>query len=288
MNKEELIQQHLFKPFEVDDYIVVNAKYTAPETVTEGKGKNKKLVIINKEHLYSSNGTIKQIDNDYCYVKLWYSPHYNLKWEYTYIDKETIYKVPKEYCIQNDFYIGYNPMVEINYSDNIQFYTQRIGEFFKYLIPDYRDGRENYVLNWNPTVNINGKETVFQRDFCWSLKDNQLFIESIYNRVDLGKIIFQRHKYEDRLTKGDSSIIDGKQRLNALKGFVNNEYPDLQGYYFKDFSEYAVRRFDEIQISYGELKYNCSDEIILKIFLNVNYTGVQMSENHLQFIKSLI
>lgn len=287
MNKEELIKQHLEKPFEIGDYITVKAKYTVSESVIEGKGKNKKTVFVDKEHIFDSKGTIKEIDNDYCYVKLHNSPHYSLNWSYNFNNKEVIYKIPKEYCIQNDFYIGYNPIIETNYSDNIQFYTQRIGEFFKYLIKGYNE-RLDYILNWNPTVTINGKEIPFQRDFCWTLKDNQLFIESIYNRVDLGKIIFQRHSYKDRLIKGDSSIIDGKQRLNALRGFINNEFPDLQGYYYKDFSEYAVRRFGEVQITYGELKYNCSDEIILKVFLNVNFTGVQMSENHLQFVKSLL
>ena len=83
-------------------------------------------------------------------------------------------------------------------------------------------------------------------------------------------------------------VVDGKQRLNAILGFVNNEFQDSYGNYFQDLSYRAQRRFfGFMAISYGELGENATDQDVQKVFLNINFTGIQMSQDHIDFVKSI-
>lgn len=151
-------------------------------------------------------------------------------------------------------------------------------------------------INWNPiVVDDNGKEVVYQRDFCWSLRDKQLLIESIYNNIDIGKMVVRRREFRyaiERAGEGKESafldIVDGKQRLNALLGFVNGEFEDLHGNKWDDLSEYAQHKFLDFQsIAYGELGEEASDQDVKDVFLGVNFAGVPMSQEHIDFVKSI-
>ena len=83
-------------------------------------------------------------------------------------------------------------------------------------------------------------------------------------------------------------IVDGKQRLDAIRGFVTNEYPDLHGNYFSDLSEYARRKFEDFtSFCYAELDEDATDADVIRTFLNVNFTGVKMSKEHIDFVKEI-
>ena len=54
------------------------------------------------------------------------------------------------------------------------------------------DGVKVLELNDNPFVyDKEGNRLYYQRDYVWSLKDEQLFIESIYNGIECGKIVLR-------------------------------------------------------------------------------------------------
>lgn len=69
---------------------------------------------------------------------------------------------------------------------------------------------------------------VYQRiSGVWDLRKRQLFIDSIINGVDLPKIYFHE-LIPPRVLDGATvryAIIDGKQRLEAIWSFIENEYP---------------------------------------------------------------
>lgn len=151
-------------------------------------------------------------------------------------------------------------------------------------------------LNWNPFVFIDGEERYYQRDFVWTLEDNRLLIDSIYNGVSCGLIVVKKNSYDycEKLHKsGDTEVafadvVDGKQRLNAIRGFMNMEYMDNQGNYFNDLSNYAQHKFLNHQLfSFASMNENTSDSEILHQFLKMNHTGVPQSKEHIQFVKDL-
>ena len=158
------------------------------------------------------------------------------------------------------------------------------------------EGTPISASNFNPFVFVNGEKKYYQRPLCWSLKDKQLLLESIYNNVDCGKIVVRNRGWEElrKLQKEGhelawKDVVDGKQKLNAIKSFMDGEYPDLHGNYFEDLSNQAQRRLTNNQlISYSELPEKTTDEEVLKQFLRLNFAGVPQSQEHLDYIKSLL
>jgi hypothetical protein len=81
--------------------------------------------------------------------------------------------------------------------------------------------------------------------------------------------------------------VDGKQRFFAILEFLQNKYPDSHGNYWNDLSPKAQRRFlDFANLSYGELGENATDEDVIDNFLTLNFTGVPMSREHIEYVKS--
>jgi hypothetical protein len=60
----------------------------------------------------------------------------------------------------------------------------------------------------------------------WSLEKRQLLTDSIINRYDIPKLYFHKFDADTAKKKGiDYSVIDGRQRLEAIFSFIDGEYP---------------------------------------------------------------
>lgn len=85
-----------------------------------------------------------------------------------------------------------------------------------------------------------------QRDYYWDLRRKQSFIYSLFIGKPLTPMGFI-HKNND--TNTETSVlecIDGKQRLNALRSFLNNEFSfELEGklLYAADFDKSTISTF---------------------------------------------
>lgn len=152
-------------------------------------------------------------------------------------------------------------------------------------------------LNWNPFVyGKDGKKIYFQRPFVWTLEDKQNLIDSIYQRIDCGRILIRKRSWNEVKKMADAGekelfwndIIDGKQRLNAVGGFIRGEYPDSQGNYYNDLSFYAQHELTGHQLfGYSEMPDESSDESVIRQFLKLNFCGVPQSREHIEFVKSI-
>lgn len=208
-------------------------------------------------------------------------------------------------CTQNTFGVGANPFVEENWRSALRVSNRAMSALLGLLFPyseyetDCLDGQKRVMpeLNWNPfVINAAGEKEYYQRDFVWKKKDKQLFIESIYNNLDCGMFVFRKRSFryvEKQFKMGNYEaafydVVDGKQRMDAIRGFVMGEYPDLHGNYFTDLSDYARRKFEDFTcFSYAELDEDASDSDVIRTFLNVNFTGVKMSKEHIEYVKEI-
>lgn len=152
--------------------------------------------------------------------------------------------------------------------------------------------------NFNPIIiDDNGDEIKYQRDYVWTLKEKQLLIESIYNNIDIGKIVLRCRSFkwvEDRINAGIlenttfKDIVDGKQRVLTMLSFIKNEFPDLHNNYYRDLSRTSQRNFLSYRnVVYVELPEDISDKDVLRTFLAINHTGVPQSEEHINFVKEI-
>ena len=273
MTREEKIEQYLREPVKVGDDVQVRGL---------GSQDKQKWGNCTQVHSLGENGSI--------YIE-----------QYGY--RELI-NVAKGDYMKNSYHIGYNPFPDKTWNSSMRvvafdlgsiifgFFNRRVQKFSVENIGDLIVPE----LNWNPSiVDKDGNEVEYQRDFCWSLEDKQLLIESIYNNVDIGKIVVRSRSYEWVKAKaakgkvtGFKDVVDGKQRLNAIIGFIKGEFKDKNGYYWDDLSESAKRKFENFHsVAYGELGENATDEDVKAVFLGVNFTGVQMSQEHINFVKSI-
>lgn len=112
----------------------------------------------------------------------------------------------------------------------------------RYSIADFINMYKRTSINLSPRYQRTGG--------IWKTADNQLLIDSIFNGIDLPKFYFHLFPKDDN-GKYQYSVIDGKQRILAIVGFFDNEYPlskkfrfwendpsvDISGMYYKDIAE---------------------------------------------------
>lgn len=145
-------------------------------------------------------------------------------------------------------------------------------------------------FNFNPyVIDKDGNKVEYQRDLCWTLENKQDFIESIYNDVACGNVVL---KYTDDVrykeSHADYDIIDGKQRIHTIIEFVNNEFPDKNGYYWRDFSIAAQRFFKNMSVfTTYVFESGVSDKDVINAFLTINNKGVPVSKEHINFVENL-
>lgn len=188
--------------------------------------------------------------------------------------------------------VGVNPMSEHNWRDGMcvcEYTTQWVHSMRNETFT-LEDGVKIKGFNFDPYItDKNGEKVYYQRKLCWTLENKQNFIESIYNELNCGTIIVKYNSDEKMLeTHGEYDVVDGKQRLHTLIEFFNDEFPDKNGYYWSDFSKRAQRQFLQTKcMTFYEFGVNTTDEKIKKAFLNVNFTGVPMSNYHIEYIKAI-
>lgn len=221
-----------------------------------------------------------------------------------YTDKVVVVK-KKDIKSRYTLNVGVNPFTEdercvrpVNYALESILYNLNVLDEKKSFDDLYEiNGIRIKELNWNPYVYINGEKKYYQRDFVWTLEQNQRFIQSIYLGIDLGKILVRIRSWNEVkkiVSSGETEvafrdIVDGKQRLNALRGFILGEWADFDGNYFQDLSFIAQSKMLNNQLlGYSEMDEDVSDEQVLKQFLKMNFEGVPQSKEHLEYVKSII
>lgn len=269
MNKQELIQRHLEAPYEVGETVYIQGLGSQNKSSWNN---STKIIDLNEEGVYIIEHRSKQ-----------FYPFSKVK-KYTYD-------------------IGIDPVGKswekprtVNFSlDSIMFTLGLDPESKKntYTI----EGVEVQSCSMNPFVfDSNGNKVYYQRPFVWSLEEKQLLIDSIYNGISIGTIVVRNRGWEEvtQLIKAGHTdvafrdIVDGKQRLSTLVEFINNKFPDSNGFYWDDFSDQGKNHFfRDAGVSYAEYQENTSDKNILQGFLTINFAGVPQSKEHIEFVKSI-
>lgn len=150
---------------------------------------------------------------------------------------------------------------------------------------DYRNGI--YLVNRR-----------YQRKLVWNKNEKEAFIDSLKNGYPVPLFLFSVNEYKGIRRQ---EIIDGMQRLNAIFGFIENEF-EIEGYYF-DLSSTALTkqlldenvlkqkepvldRTDCVRIASYELPFSSYDEdnpdIIDEVFRRINSNGKHLSRQEIR------
>lgn len=126
-------------------------------------------------------------------------------------------------------------------------------------------------------------EPEYQRGLCWDAADNLAYIESVFEGRDLGKFVVVQLDFSGRY---GYELLDGKQRLNALRLF----YEDRMAYKGKLFSQLSWRdqnKFEGMAIAFGQLN-GASRAQKLQVFLKLNVGGRPQDPAWLGHVQSLL
>lgn len=151
--------------------------------------------------------------------------------------------------------------------------TMSLKHFYKY----YKDG----IVNLNPA---------YQRDFVWTLDQKRAYIQNIFeNRAKIEPTIVEYYNDEDDLVM---EVLDGKQRLNALFGYLENEF-SVSGLKFKQLCQ-----DDQTFLVLQSVRYHrvmnrgnsndVSNDVKLRLFYEINLLGTRMTDKELQQAKAML
>lgn len=135
----------------------------------------------------------------------------------------------------------------------------------------------SYIINFGVDFNPS-----YQRGLVWDLADEQKLIESIFNRVDIGKFVFIHLGYSTNI---GYEILDGKQRLTALYRFYTDQFK-YKGYYYSELPWKLKYIFEDTSVAVAVTgKENLAEKDILNYFLKLNTSGKPMDVSHLDKIE---
>lgn len=132
-----------------------------------------------------------------------------------------------------------------------------------------------YGLNLDP---------VFQRAHVWTPVQQSRYVEYILKGGKSSRLIYFNHPGWMKSFKGNFDLVDGKQRLQAVRKFLNNELAIFDGHFLNDFED----RFH----SDASFRFAINDlekpNDILQWYIDLNYGGTPHTDEELDRVKKLL
>lgn len=141
----------------------------------------------------------------------------------------------------------------------------------------------NYIETWleseDPDMNPD-----FQRGYVWTQKQKEQYIEWILRNGDSGRDIYFNHPGWFREWEGRMVIVDGKQRIEAVLGFLHNKVK-AYGYYRKEYADTWNNLHCSFHVHVADLK---SRKEVLQWYLDMNTGGTIHTNEEVKKVKKLL
>lgn len=144
-----------------------------------------------------------------------------------------------------------------------------------YLEERIKKDTEELNLNLNPQ---------FQRAHIWTKKQQTAYIEYQLMGGEVGKNLTFNHPGWMKKWEGEYEIIDGKQRLEAVRAFLRNEVKAF-GHYYKEYEDKL--HFMDNSFNWRVCCLN-SREDVLKLYLNINAGGTPHTKAELDKVRKML
>lgn len=124
----------------------------------------------------------------------------------------------------------------------------------------------------------------YQREYVWDLEDKVDLIDSIMKNLDIGKFVYVFRGYgaENEFYE----ILDGKQRLTAIKEFYEDRFM-YKGKYFSDLSRRDQDTFLDRIVDVAEVE-GVTLKQKMEYFIRLNTKGRVMDKEHLAMVEEKI
>nr|DAI89448.1 MAG TPA: Protein of unknown function DUF262 [Caudoviricetes sp.] len=260
--KVELTEEQIYEQNKTKDVKNIQEDFTRI-----GNAPNNRKIFTIEEDVYVNNGgfisatVINIIEKDIYEVSITYKTTKPYSSEEIILTKKRILGWYDVFKLENK-----NCTIEVGEDLRLQFMQQQISS----LIHSYTI---NFGVDFNPE---------YQRELVWRLEDEEKLIESIFNRVDIGKFVFIHLGYDKELMY---EILDGKQRLSALYRFFTDQFT-YKGYYYSELPWHLKHIFEDTSIAVACTRASdLNEKDILNYFLKLNTSGRPVEKEHLDRIE---
>jgi hypothetical protein len=153
---------------------------------------------------------------------------------------------------------------------------------WQYLPGYYLDMVKDYGLDVNPN---------FQRAHVWNDTQKVRYVEYILKGGKSGKDIYTNNPqwHHGRLGAEHREswfvLVDGKQRLDAVLAYLNNEFPIFEGNYHRDYD-------DSLDIMTASFKWHVNElptmQEVYRWYIDLNAGGTQHSPEEIARVQALL
>lgn len=128
----------------------------------------------------------------------------------------------------------------------------------------------------------------FQRGHVWTEPQQIAYVEFCLKGGQSSRdILFNQPGWGDNY-HGTMVLIDGKQRLEAVRKFVRNELPIFDGHYLKDFEDWKIL----LRSNYAYFNFKINNlptrKEELEWYLQLNTGGVVHTDEEIMKVKKLL
>jgi len=152
---------------------------------------------------------------------------------------------------------------------------------------------EETLANWADRTGLPGNlglelDPDFQRGHVWTEAKQIAYVEfCLRDGTGSRTLLFNQPNWMGSY-KGVMVLIDGKQRLEAVRKFMRNELPVFGGTYLNDFSDKDVLlRSDGASFKFAVATLKTRREV-LELYLQINSGGVVHTEEELAKVEALL
>lgn len=121
----------------------------------------------------------------------------------------------------------------------------------------------------------------YQRNLVWTKNQKEDFIKSIFNRNNLGTMVFKKAKVDNHL---EWSIIDGLQRYSTIKEYIECKFKVYESI-FDELSYNDKLSFITTNILIEEYQY-LDEKAELNLYITKNFGGTAHTLEELEKLKS--
>lgn len=124
----------------------------------------------------------------------------------------------------------------------------------------------------------------FQRDYVWTEEQKIKYVEFILKNGLGAKEIYFNHPGWMHSFEGEFVLVDGKQRLEAVRNFLNNDIKIFNKYYYGDFSD-RLPIHASFSVNIASLK---TRKEVLQWYIDMNSGGTVHTAKDLDKVKELL
>ena len=128
----------------------------------------------------------------------------------------------------------------------------------------------------------------FQRGHVWSEDKQIAYIEFCLRGGESSREILFNHPNWQGSYKGQMVLVDGKQRLEAVRKFLRNELPVFNGNFINDFEDKEIMlRSSNTQFVFKVNNLKTRKQV-LQWYLDINTGGVVHTSEEIEKVKKLL